>query len=199
MSGCNVAHILYVTAAPQRRLSQLLLLLLFWLGLMNCLTMAALIEDERLAAYHERNYTWPVTNYVPNTEGWKRLFEERFRQVEEIDNSGERYEGYMQTVHAAYLVPNFTEHGFGLARCPDDLTKALQEGIREGLANGKARLEHAVDVIDAPQQPLFIDRPDLTRRVLRELKDYAEAWSGVELTPYTAYGFRLYQNHSQVL
>lgn len=155
-----------------------------------------LIEEDRVAEYHKRSYSWPVTQYIPNTEGWKSLFEERFRQVEEIDDRGRRYEGFMQSVHAAYLVSNFTEHGFGLARCPDDLTKALQKGIRDGLAS--ARYETMVDVIDAPKQPLFIDRPDLTKRVLTELKDYAEEWSGLELTPYTAYGFRLYQNHSQV-
>jgi hypothetical protein len=155
-----------------------------------------LSEADRVAAYYERNYSWPVTNYVPNTPGWKALFDERFRQVAEIEDSGERYEGYIQTVHAAYLVPNFTEHGFGLARCPDDLLAALQKGIRDGLPT--ARHERSVEVIDAPEQPLFIDRPDLTNRVLDELKDYAEAWSGMELIPYTAYGFRLYQNQSQV-
>jgi hypothetical protein len=93
-----------------------------------------LSEADRVAAYYERNYSWPVTNYVPNTPGWKALFDERFRQVAEIEDSGERYEGYIQTVHAAYLVPNFTEHGFGLARCPDDLLAALQKGIRDGKA-----------------------------------------------------------------
>jgi hypothetical protein len=155
-----------------------------------------LSETDRVAAYYERNYSWPVTNYVPNTPGWKALFDERFRQVAEIEDSGERYEGYIQTVHAAYLVPNFTEHGFGLAVAPKPLLAALQKGIRDGLST--ARHERSVDVIDAPEQPLFIDRPDLTNRVLDELKDYAEAWSGMELIPHTAYGFRLYQNQSQV-
>jgi hypothetical protein len=173
-----------------------LVLLVIGLALMAVTASAQLFEEERVTEYYKRNYTWPVTHYVPNTEGWKNLFEERFRQVEEIDDADRRYEGYLQTVHAAYLVPNFTEHGFGLARCPDDLTKALQKGIRDGLAT--ARYEGAVEVIDAPEQPLFIDRPDLTKRVLEELKDYAEEWSGIELTPFRAYGFRLYQNQSQV-
>lgn len=53
-----------------------------------------------------------------------------------------------------------------------------------------------LQVIDSPQEPLFIDRPDLTERVLRELHPYVEAWTGVELTPYTAYGLRLYTNQS---
>jgi hypothetical protein len=123
--------------------------------------------------------------------------EERFGQVTELATSGERYEGLLQTVHAAFLVPNFTEHGFGLARCPDSLLLALQQGIRDGLPT--ARDEVLTEIIDAPLPPLFIDRPDLTSRVLRELRTYAETWAGgVSLTPYRAYGFRLYRNDSQL-
>jgi hypothetical protein len=155
-----------------------------------------LIESERVVEYHKRNYTWPITNYVPNTPGWRRLMEERFAQVEELENSGQRYEGFIQTLHSALLVPNFTEYGFGLARCPDDLIEALRQGIRDGLPN--ARLEPRTEVIDAPKQPLFIDRPDLTRRVLSELQSFVEEWAGMEMTPYRAYGFRLYQNQSQL-
>lgn len=64
----------------------------------------------------------------------------------------------------AFLVRNYTELGFGLARAPEELTAALQEGIRGGLARGEARLEHQVKVIEGPRS-LFIDRPDLTQRV----------------------------------
>lgn len=122
--------------------------------------------------------------------------EERFAQVAEVENSGERYEAYIQTVHSAFLVPNFTEHGFGLARCPDDLLEALQKGIREGIPT--AQEENTISGINGPQLPLMVQRPDLTARVLRDLRGYAEEWSGLELTPYRAYGFRLYRNHSQL-
>jgi len=152
-----------------------------------------LTEPERIEEYNRRNYTWPLQNYSPNTEGWRDLMESRFKQVEEIEDSGRRYEGYIQTIHSAFLVPNFTEHGFGLARCPEDLLKDLQQGIRDGLKDPK--LENIVDVIDGPT-PWFVTRPDLTQRVLHELKDYAQTWSGVQLTPYRAYGFRLYRNNS---
>jgi len=154
-----------------------------------------LVEEDRVQEYKNRNYTWPLNNYMPNTPGWKRLMEQRFAQVEELEHSGDRYEGYIQTIHSAFLVPNFTEHGFGLARCPDDLIDALRQGIRDGLPT--ARSENHVDVINGAV-PLFIDRPDLTDRVLHQLRGYAQAWSGVELTPYRAYGFRLYQNNSQL-
>ena len=153
-----------------------------------------LTEEHRLEEYQNRNYTWPLNNYNPQTEGWKALMEERFRQVEEMPN--DRYEGFIQTIHSAFLVPNFTEHGFGLARCPDELLEALQTGIREGLPT--ARHENRIEVIVGPEPPLFVDRPDLTNRVLTELRHYAETWSGVELTPYRAYGFRLYQNQSKL-
>lgn len=154
-----------------------------------------LVESDRVAEYHKRNYTWPISNYIPNTPGWQKLMESRFSQVAEIEQSGERYEGYMQTIHSAFLVPNFTEHGFGLARCPEDLTTALRQGIRDGLPN--VRYEAQVPVIDGPI-PWFVDRPDLTKRVLHELRGYAEEWSGMELTPYRAYGFRLYRNESKL-
>lgn len=94
-----------------------------------------------------------------------------------------------------HQVPNFTEHGFGLARCPDELLAALQQGIRDGYAT--ARYETEVEVING-NRALFVDRPDLTQRVLQELRNYAETWSGVPLIPYRAYGFRLYQNNSQL-
>jgi hypothetical protein len=72
--------------------------------------------------------------------------------------------GYIQSVFAAFLVQNFTQLGFGLVRAPQDLTDALQEGIRGGLERGEARLEHTVNVMEGPRC-LFIDRPDLTQRV----------------------------------
>jgi hypothetical protein len=171
-------------------------LLLFHLGHNNIILVAALNEEERLVEYEKRNYTWPIKSYVPNTTGWRHLMEHRFQQLAQISNHGERYEGYIQLLHSAILVPNFTEYGFGLAKCPDALTAILQDAIRQGLPT--AQHERKIEVIDAPQQPLFIHRPDLTARVLHELLPYAEAWSGIELAPYTAYGFRLYQNHSQL-
>jgi hypothetical protein len=155
-----------------------------------------LSEQDRIVEYTKRNYTWPPTKFTPDTIGWKELMIERFNQVSELQNSGERYNGYMQTVNSAFVVPNFTQYGFGLARCPDDLLHALQKGIRDGLPT--AGVETSTEVIDAPEKPLFIDRPDLTARVLSELRNYAEEWSGVELTAYRAYGFRLYRNHSQL-
>lgn len=147
----------------------------------------------------QRNYTWPIDHYTPDTPGWRELMEERFAEISEMEHSGDRYEGYLQTVTSALLAPNFTELGFGLAKAPDELMATVRKGIRDGLADGKARSEGPVDVIEGPEHALFIDRPDLTKRILNELQPYPEAWSGVELVPYRAYGFRLYQNQSSLL
>ena len=83
---------------------------------------------------------------------------------------GQRYEGFMQTMRSALLAPNFTEYGFGLARCPDDLLAALQAGIHDGLPT--ASYESNVEVI-LGNRSKFIRRPDLTQRVLQELRHYA--------------------------
>jgi hypothetical protein len=152
-------------------------------------------EDDRMMEYRKRNHTWPIP-YIPATEGWKKLFDHRFRQVAEIDNAQQRYEGYIQTINAAAVAPNFTQYGFGLARAPDDLMEALRQGIQHGLAKGP-RLEQTVEVIEG-QQPWFIDRPDLTQRVLKELQHFPETWAGMELTPHYAYGFRLYRNETKL-
>ena len=155
-----------------------------------------LIEPERVLEYQRRGYKWPVEDFVPNTTGWRDLMAERFAQVEEL-SEGSRYEAYYQVVNSALLTSNFTEHGFGLARCPDELIDALRKGIRDGLPT--AGVEKVDGVINGPEPPLLVHRPDLTKRVLHELLPFAEEWSGIELTPHQAYGFRLYRNESQLL
>ena len=206
-----------------------LLLPCLLLGSLLCANGAlALSEPDRIEQYNIRNYTWPIPELHPNTDGWKSLFHDRFEQVAEIEDSGGRYEGYMQSIKSSFVVPNFTEHGFSLARCPDELLDALQKGVREGIPT--ARREKIVEVINGPEPPLFVDRQDLTRRVLNELAHYPEGalhfrdhvvsrqsslhgailnvafcapfleeWANMELVPYIAYGFRAYTNNSQLV
>ena len=183
---------------------------------------SALSETERQEGFFARGYTWPPAKYVPDTAGWRHRMEERLEQVHEIDDLDRRYEGYMQvsigcltttcgilalanfkissfkTINPALVAPNFTEWGFGLTRAPEPLMQELRDAIKEGLARGEARSEGKVEVIDGPENPLFIDRPELMNRVLHELHPYVEAWAGIEVIPYTAYGLRLYQNQSAV-
>jgi len=147
------------------------------------LASARLQEHERVREYHARNYTWPLPHYVPDTPGWRKLHEHRFRQIAEIKDSRQRYEGYVQAINTALVAPNFTEYGFGLVRAPDDLMEDLRQGIRDGLAQGPG-IESEIDVIETPLPSWFINRPDLTQRVLNELQFYPETWSNTELTPW---------------
>jgi hypothetical protein len=152
-------------------------------------------EADRLAEYERRNHSWPPRSFVPDTPGWRAVMEERFEQIQDMPRSGDRYEGYLQAVHSALLAPNFTALGFGLARAPEPLMEALRRGIREGVEAGPGE-EGTVDVIGGPHRPWFVRRDDLTARVLDELQPYSEAWSGLDLVPFRAYGFRLYRNES---
>ena len=129
----------------------------------------ALLEDDRLVEYYKRNYTWPPTKYKPDTEGWRKLYEHRFRQIAEIEDVDRRYEGYLQSVNSAIVADNFTRYGFGLARAPDDLMEALRAGIRKGVEKGPGE-EPEIEVIEGGLRPWFINRPDLTKRVLKELQ-----------------------------
>ena len=129
-------------------------------------------EEERIALYHERNHTFPPEKYTPETPGWRRLMDHRLRQVMEIQNSSDRFEGLAQTLSASVVQPNFTEWGFGLTKAPESLMKDLRQAIREGVEKGP-RLETHINAITEPR-PWFIDRPDLTRRVLKEMQTYPE-------------------------
>jgi hypothetical protein len=120
-------------------------------------------ERERLEQYHLRNYSWPPTKFIPDTPGWKALMEHRLRQIAEVEDSSDRYEGFAQTLSAGMLQKNYTEHGFGLVRAPEGLTEALRAGIHDGLAKGP-RDEVHINAING-DRPWFIDRPDLTTRV----------------------------------
>ena len=69
---------------------------------------------------------------------------------------------YVQTATSAIVAPNFTENGWGLTRAPQKLVDDLRQAIKDGLP--KAELEGKIQVIEG-EQPLFISRSDLTRRV----------------------------------
>ena len=46
-----------------------------------------LTEEFRMAEYHKRNYTWPLPEFRPNTEGWKKLMTDRLAQIQELPQS----------------------------------------------------------------------------------------------------------------
>lgn len=153
-------------------------------------------EDDRLLEYAKRNYSWPIEHFTPDVPGYNKLIQHRLSQVNEIEDPGRRYEGFYQVIHAGFLVQNFTELGFGLVKGPTELTQTLRQAIRDGLPT--ASYEVADASIDGPLRPRFVHRPDLLQRVKTELHEYVEAWVGMPLVAHQAYGFRLYQNQSQL-
>ena len=64
-------------------------------------------EEERIAEYHKRQYTWPMheDDYVPNTNGWKRLMKRRFEQVMANPKPQEKWNGFLSSVASARTVP----------------------------------------------------------------------------------------------
>jgi hypothetical protein len=160
---------------------------------------AMLNEQDRLAGWRERGYTWPPTRFVPDTPGWRRLMTRRFAQIERdlsVD-SEDRYEAFIQATYSAYVATNFTQYGFGLARADPELVDELRSAIRYAVNTGDGLdTEGSDEVIPGPNDPWFVDRPELTEQVLHELHPYIEAWSGQQVEPYLAYGFRLYRNES---
>ena len=63
-------------------------------------------EEERIAEYHRRGYTWPLREdeYVPNVNGWKDLMKRRFEQVIANTEPQERWDGFLQTIASAKIV-----------------------------------------------------------------------------------------------
>lgn len=153
-------------------------------------------EEVRVQRYHERGYEFPFHSYNPDTPGWRRLMDQRFDQVMALTDAQMKWDGWIQTCNAAVTAPNFTEYGWGLTQAPDLLTLDIRQTIYDNLSN--ARSEGGIDVIGGPNTPLFIDAPHLNERALTELQPILEAWSGVELVPAIAYGFRLYRNESNL-
>ena len=158
--------------------------------------VSGMTEEERVKKFYEHNHTWPIQKFVPDNPGWTKLMEHRLRQIGEIEDTTDRFEAYAQTLSASIIQQNYTQWGFGLARAPESLMVDLRQAIQDGVAKGP-RLESHINAITEPR-PWFIDRPDMTKRVLKELQAYPEKWVGFPLYAETAYGFRLYRNDSRL-
>ena len=158
------------------------------------------IYEEALTRFQQiqdQNQSLTFHHTLPNTTGWRNLMSQRLQQVTAMDDIDFRYEGYYQVMLSAVVVPNFTEYGFGLAKCPEALLMDLQEAIQDGMETSEYE-EGEEDVVNGPEQPWFIKRPELVERVLHEMLPYAEEWVGIPLVPHQAYGFRVYRNDSQL-
>jgi hypothetical protein len=175
------------------------LLLLLCAILLAAAESAALLETERLAEYETRNHTWPplASDYTPSTEGWRRIYERRFRQLDALDRDSNSYNGYMSGVHAGLLCPNFTENGWGLTRAPQGLVDELKASLMRGLAKDDLPIEaDMADTIETPNRPNFIYQGGLNQRTHQVIHPIIEAWSGTKLKGSSAYGLRIYRNES---
>jgi hypothetical protein len=161
-------------------------------------------EEERVAHFIERGYQWPPTQLSPETPGWRKLFEKRYRQIAAIENVDDKYNAWIITIGSSVVSKNFTETGWAMTRAPDAIIEQLKLTLHNGLANGNAVPENQ-DMLnrmgmrfsqDTP--PMFIGNDDNNFRILEELKWMHEVWSGQELVPATAYGLRVYQNNSEL-
>jgi hypothetical protein len=163
-------------------------------------TAGALVESERLAEYHARNYSWPPSNdeIKPPTAGWAKLFQRRFSQMDALLLEDNCYNGYMGSIHAGITCPNFTEYGYGLTLAPNALTAELKDLLHQGVQQGIGmRKESPTQSIHG--EPDFVDlSTKLTDRALLMLQPIVEAWSGTTLVPFQAYGLRVYRNQSSL-
>jgi len=119
-------------------------------------------EDYRLQMYAERNYTWPIEKFVPDTKGWRKLMQRRIEQVERINGIQSRYNGWMNVVTSALVSQNFTENGWGLTRAPEIITKELKNSLHDGLRDPQYE---AISTGIEGLQPYFIKNPSLNERV----------------------------------
>lgn len=159
-------------------------------------------ESDRQVGYYKRNYTWPVKNYVPDTPGWRRIFERRFAQIQQIPDLTQRYNGWLSAVTSAYVIPNFTSSGFLLTRAPAGILEELQASLYAGLNDTSTPIERPIEIIQSGSKegflpPFYIEQEALNAKVLRELRDIHAEWSNVpSLVNVKAYGLRVYRNQS---
>lgn len=116
-----------------------------------------------------------------------------------LPGANERWENWMQYT-SSMMVPKFTETGFELNKLPDALQKKLKGAVDNALSHwDSVRNESIIDVLYTPIPSKFIDIPQLSREVHRELQPYLEQWAGVKLFPTSIYGIRQNRNGSSLI
>lgn len=150
-------------------------------------------EKARVQGYKSRGYEWPIPKFIPNTEGWKQLMEDRLAQVSEIEDPAQRFQGYVQTVYPGMVVPNFTEHGFAITRISDDFLQDLQEGLANEYDN--RIIEEKRPIFEGPGAWIAYNK-ELMDRVDYELRGYLQEWVNTEITLQGVFGFRLYRKET---
>jgi hypothetical protein len=160
----------------------------------------ALNEDERIEEYERRGHTWPPQEYTPNTLGWKKLNDRRFRQLTQLEDGRDaRYSAYMQSVYSAVISKNFTEYGWGVTRAPQAVTDKLKKRLSDGMKARDKNVEIALECIETNDAlPFFLHDDAMNEEIVKEMLPLHEAWSGVKLVPNNAYGLRVYRNDTNL-
>jgi hypothetical protein len=113
--------------------------------------------EERLEEYHKGGHARPISEYVPNTEGWSRLISRRISQIQAIEHDlMSKWNGFLETLGPTLTTPNFTEFGWGLTRAPQDLIDDVRQAIYKGLPNARLEAAGFVNSVEGPI-PLFIE------------------------------------------
>ena len=168
------------------------------------LGLCQLSEEDRVAEYHARNHQWPPqpSSYIPDSPGWRSIFERRFQQTARIANDGDKYNAYMSTIHSALLAPNFTGYGWGITRAPQELVDELLQKLMQGIESpdtSTEQFDYPVNDEYPLEVPLMVDvGGELRDRAMNGMKHIHEKWSGVKLIPNNAYGLRVYRNQSNL-
>ncbi len=153
-----------------------------------------LIESERLEEYERRGHSWPPKeeDFTPNTDGWRAINKRRFSQVEQLEDSGDRYQGYMLAVHSGLIMQNFTEYGWAVTRAPKPIVDKLKKRLHDGLQNIKQKetKENKIACVETDNTPYFLRDSSMNRDILEAMLPLHEAWAGVDLVPNNAYGLR---------
>mgnify|MGYP005843041947 CR=1 FL=1 len=77
-------------------------------GIPLLLIDAILVEESVRVAEHDKRYTrqWPPEKYAPDTVGWKKLMDRRFRQVAGMRKCGQNNKIFVLLLIRPYHCPS---------------------------------------------------------------------------------------------
>ena len=117
-------------------------------------------EQERIAEFRKRGHTNPPT-YKPNTPGWQRLGRRREKQLYEVKDTQQRWDGFTSLMCMGVLVNNFTRLGFQVADVPGEWHAKLRAELNVGLSKKlptESSIPHMVSGV-SPSMKLAVNAP----------------------------------------
>ena len=164
-------------------------------------SVASIAEDERLAGYLARNYTWPPTEWVPSS--LSKIMNRRIQQIQALEDPQQRFQAYITLSSASAIVgQNLTKFGWALTRAPPHLAELLTNELYSQQPWTNYENEEyllAMGLLYKDKNPFMVNTEHINKFILEELKEVHEQWVSRELQPIVAFGLRVYQNQSQLL